>query len=94
MEFKTTFWNDFTIAEHFGEIGINDTFLRVRDEWKTNCRYWTELVIVLNHKIWEHWEKGNEKLARIYDKLWRIAEDYALNHFQGEELEYFVNTTD
>ena len=48
----TSFWSDFSIADHFGEKGIKDTFQKVFEEWKGNYKYLTELVLVLNHKIW------------------------------------------
>lgn len=31
-EYKTTFWNDFSIAERFGAKAINDTYRRARAE--------------------------------------------------------------
>ena len=35
-ELKTTFWEDFTIAESFGVEAILDTFNRSFDNWKNN----------------------------------------------------------
>ena len=49
----TTFWTDFSIAEKFGVAAIIDTCKRALCEWKDNYKYLTELVMVLNHKIWE-----------------------------------------
>ena len=51
-ELQTTFWNDFSIADRFGLSAIQDTFNRAFKEWKENYKYLTELVLVLNHKIW------------------------------------------
>lgn len=34
-ECKTTFWEDFTIAEMFGEEAIRDAYWRVKAEWGT-----------------------------------------------------------
>ncbi|MCD8285840.1 MAG: hypothetical protein LUD50_01250 [Clostridia bacterium] len=48
----TTFWDDFSIAEKYGIRAINDTYRRAR-YWKGSCKMWTELVMVLNHKIWQ-----------------------------------------
>ena len=47
----TTFWEDFSIADAFGIEAIKDTFKRAFEEWKTNYKYLTELVIVLNIKL-------------------------------------------
>ena len=37
-EFKTTFKNDFTIADKFGASAVKDTFNRAFNEWKNNYR--------------------------------------------------------
>ena len=94
-EFKTTFWEDFTIADHFGLLAIEDTFNRAFDEWKSNYIFLTELVLVLNWKIWQHWEMDNSsQAAKLYDKLWRVAQSYAYETLEGDELSYFYSTID
>lgn len=91
---KTTFWQDFEIAEMFGgEKGIRDTYKRAFREWKTNVEYLTELVMVLNWKLWQHYEEGNE-YAKIYNELWNQADAWAMENLTGEDLSYFLRTTD
>lgn len=92
-ECKTTFWMDFTIADRFGEKAIRDTFKRAFREWKTNTVYLTELVMVLNHKIWQ-WYERNEDRARLYDELWQKAAYYAEANLTGEDAEYYFRVTD
>lgn len=89
----TTFWEDFTIAETFGEKAIKDTYNRAFNEWKSDYKYLTELVMVLNHKIWQHY-KTNEPVAKVYNELWEKADLYACENLKGEELSYFYRTTD
>lgn len=60
---------------------------------KGNYKYLTELVMVLNHKIWQWFEK-NAALAAMYNDFWEIADQYALNNLKGEELDYFYTVTD
>lgn len=91
---KTTFWEDFSIADMFGSPAIRDTFNRAFDEWKSHHVYLTELVMVLNHKIWQHYRAGREGKAQLYDRLWRKAQDYAFENLKDDELTYFLNTTD
>lgn len=90
---KTTFWQDFSIADMFGVDSVKDTYKRAFKEWKDNYIYLTELVMVLNHKIWQHYERGNS-LAELYDELWREADVYAVENLRGDELMYFLSTTD
>ena len=92
-EEKTTFWSDFSIADAFGVDAIRDTYKRAFKEWKNDHVYLTELVMVLNHKIWQ-WYERNETIARVYNELWEKTDNYAMNHLKGDELTYFIRTTD
>jgi hypothetical protein len=92
-EMTTTFWEDFSIADHFGVSAIKDTFKRAFNEWKDNYIYLTELVIVLNHKIWRYYET-NYAYATLYNELWEKADNYACTHLKGEELNFFYRITD
>lgn len=69
----TTFWDDFSIADKYGIAGVKDTYKRAFSEWKGNYKFFTELTLVLNHKIWQHYE-GDRALAALYDRLWREPE--------------------
>lgn len=92
--FSTTFFMDFSIADKFGDDAIKDTFERAFNEWKGDYRYLTDLVIVLNQKIWEWYEAGNEPRARIYNDMWIKAQNYADENLKGKELRYYLRTTD
>ena len=90
---KTTFFEDFSIADHFGVSAIRDTFKRAFKDWKTNTEYITELVMVLNWKIWEHYET-NEVYAKVYNELWEKADAWCCENLKGDALAYFYRTTD
>ena len=90
---KTTFWSDFTVADHFGLAAIMDTYRRAFAEWKSDHIYLTELVMVLNWKIWE-WCEKDAAFADLYNALWEKADAYACENLKGEELDYFYRTTD
>lgn len=91
---KTTFWQDFSIADMFGAGAVRGTFDRAFAEWKSDYVYLTELVMVLNWKLWEHYEAGDDGLAELYNELWGKADLYAQDNLTGEELDYFYRTTD
>lgn len=90
---KTTFWEDFSIADAFGIRSIQDTYNRASKEWKENLVYCTELVMVLNHKAWQ-WNDINPVLSKLYVKLFEELYDWGLNHFKGKDFEYFFSTLD
>ena len=89
----TTFWQDFSIADNFGASAIRDTYNRSFENWKGNYKYLTELVMVLNWKIWQYYEH-NDEYAKLYNELWEKADGYACDNLKGEELSYFYKTTD
>ena len=93
-QFKTTFWTDFSIADVFGVSAIKDTFNRAFEEWRDNYIYITELVLVLNWKLWEHYDKDNMTFAQIYNDFYREAYSYGCEHLEGDELKYFFDTLD
>lgn len=91
---KTTFFEDFSVADLFGGSAIKDTYRRARRDAKSmGYEALTELVMVLNWKIWQHYETC-EPIARLYDTLWRELHEYAVTHLTGDALTYYYITTD
>ena len=90
---RTTFWQDFSIADAFGVDAVTDTFHRAFAEWKDNCVYVTELVMVLNHKI-AQWYERNRQLAKLYNKYYHMAACYAEDNLKGDKLQYYYRITD
>lgn len=93
---KTTFYEDFSIADLFfkqDHYSVTDTFNRAFNECKKDAIYLTELVMVLNCKVLEHY-KTNRDLSEVYNHLWEVADEYACKHLKGKDLEYFYKTID
>lgn len=93
---QTTFWGDFGVADCFEKTNpgsIQDTYNRAFKEYKDDKIYGTELSMVLNHKIWE-WHEKNKEIAKIYDRLWRELDAYIMDHWKGENISYYIKTTD
>ncbi len=105
-EVKTTFWEDFIIAEKFGEKEIRDTYKRAFEEWKTNTEYITELVLVLNYKIWNFdalakkagispEDKARyEQYEAVYDELYHECDEWCRENLKGEDAAYYFRTLD
>ncbi len=93
-ETKTTFWEDFTIADAFGIDAIEDTFTRAFNEWKTDVEYITELSLVMNWKCWWHYEKGHMQMSKLYQDLFYEVHNWCLDNLKGKDFEYYFKTTD
>lgn len=89
----TTFYLDFSIADKFGLTAIQDTFDMAFREYKNNYKYITELVMVLNWKIWR-WHKHDDDYAKLYNTLWEKLDEWCMDNLKGEELDYYIQTTD
>lgn len=92
-ELQTTFWEDFSIADRFGLAAIKDTYKRAFNEWKNDHKYLTELILVLNHKIWQYYERRPE-VATLYNTLWENTDQYAKDNLKDDELSYFLRVID
>lgn len=90
---KTTFWSDFSIADASGEKAIKNTYKRAFNEWNTNVEYITELSLILNWKIW-YWHEKNESVAKVYDELWKKCDQWCMENLTGDDLSYYLRTTD
>ena len=70
-EYIAGFWQDFSIADAFGESAIRDTAKRAIEEWIVGShdpKYTAGLVCCLNWKIWALYET-NEKRARLVRRV-------------------------
>ena len=92
-EMKTTFWDDFTIADAFGVDAVKDTYNNAFKYWKHNYEYITELSLVLNWKIFQHYESNNF-LYDIYRILYEECDQWCMKHLKGNELSYYIKWTD
>ena len=90
---KTTFWDDFTIADSFGEDAIKDTFKRAFNEWKNNVEYVTELAMVMSWKSCSYFGK-NDELMVLYSNLYHEVDEWCMNNLINSDLIYYIDTTD
>lgn len=97
----TTFWQDFSIADVFVLNGqepnaVLDTHQRSWSHVKEKSlgiEGLTEYIMVLNWKIHQH-HPNNMTLANIYNELWREADAWAMENLTGNDLDYYLETTD
>lgn len=92
----TTYYTDFSIADRFGMDGVKDTYARCREQAIEMGYVWlTELVMVLNWKIWEHnGVHKDDAMTDLYLTLWHELQDYAAENLKDGELDYYYRTVD
>ena len=93
FKFESTFWEEFSIAENYGSEGVREHYKVVFDQWKDNLKYLTELVLVLNIKIFL-WYGVDDTIGLTYDQLWKETDGYALETLKGNDLHYYLSTLD
>ena len=92
----TTFWDDFSVAERFGKESILETAEKCFKEWKSDYKYLTELIMVINHKSW-YWDShNNNELMELYSHLYYKYDDKAIKALNNNKtaLNYYFRTLD
>ena len=92
-KFQTTFWEEFSIADQYGPNEIMQHYHLAFDQWKDNLEYLTELVLVLNWKIFQ-WYQVDDNLGLTYDELWKMTDDYAMQTLKDDDLHYYLSVLD
>ena len=91
---RTTFWDDFTLAEKIGLPAIEKTYRNAFNSWKTDVVFITELVLVLNWKMLYMDEKHMDDESSIYFKCWKELYDWCERHLEAGAYLYFISVAD
>lgn len=97
-----TFAADFAIADWYGEDSVKETYERVKAEWLSNHKAFTEVVIALNMLSWAHAAlkkqgiDGRDEFIQLYSALYHQAttDFYAKHKNNREACDYFFEMTD
>lgn len=99
----TTFYGDLSIAEWYGKDSVIDTFNNICANWFSDVKFFTEFVICLNIKAWEHYSHADNnmddttesmELSRLYSDLYHKAKDLVYEKWTGDDIDYFFEVTD
>lgn len=89
------YWQRFSIAEKFGLDEIDSVYKDIFSEAKNDYKLLTELVMVLNHKTWEHSEYiRDSEFSKVYSGLFYDTQKYAEQNLKDDELKYYLDVTD
>lgn len=99
---KYTFVSDFAIADWFGKKDVEDTYKRVKNEWLSDYKAFTEVVIALNMLSWANCALKDQGIddrlpfIRLYADLYYQARHDFYDKYDGntEATDYFFNMTD
>lgn len=99
---KMTFASDFAIADWYGAKEVKETYERVKAEWLSNYKAFTEVVIALNMLSWAHNTlmkqgiDGREPFINLYAELYYQSKDDFYAKYEGNEeaCDYFFEMTD
>lgn len=97
-----TFASDFAIADWYGADSVEDTYKRVKDEWLSDYKAFTEVVIAVNMLSWanntlrEQGYDGREEFIKLYSDLYYRARSdfYEKYGDNAEACDYFFEMTD
>lgn len=54
----------------------------------------TEFVMCVNHKSWEHYQRGNIELSQFYSKKFYELQDMVYENWYSEAQQYYYRLTD
>ena len=95
---REVFWEAFNNAEEAGEETVITVARMLYLRWRDHIHELTDLVMVINHKSWDHYEKWNAALQELYTALYYEYYEKAINYLESnkrdEELSYFIRTLD
>lgn len=99
-------YNDFKIklgiAEYLNKNGnketIEDTVNNLFERYKDDYIELTNLIMAVNHKSWDCYKIGNNRMSEIYSDLYYKYYEKAISYLEetnnSEGLKYFFRTLD
>ena len=84
----TTFYTDFSLSDPYGIVAVTETYNKRFEDSKSNVVNMTELVLVLQWKVYEHYD-SNKILSRFYQSMWEVTDRWCRENFNGNDLKYY-----
>lgn len=95
---RDIFWGEFDTAELCGPNTIKGLAEAEFDRYKDDIEALTDLVMVINHKSWNHHDMGNDDMCSLYADLYYKYYEQAIEYLEKEcrdkDLTYFIRTLD
>lgn len=81
----STFYADLSLAEYLGLNSVLDTCINVCKNWKDNVEMFSEFVLAVNWKAWEHAARNNDNWAQAYSELYYTIDELAGEYYADDE---------
>lgn len=89
----TTFYTDFSLSDPYGIVAVTATYNKRFEESKASVVNMTELVLVLQWKVYEHYDE-NRTLAKFYQSMWEVTDRWCRENFKDNDLKYYRDKTE
>ena len=92
----STFYADLSIAEFFGLDGVLDTCKNVCRHWRDSVEMFSEFVLCVNWKAWEHAGRNNDNWAQAYSQLYYAIDELISQYYadDAEKADYYFQYMD
>lgn len=92
----STFYADLSIAEYFGLEGVLDTCKNVCRHWRDSVEMFSEFVLCVNWKAWEHAGRNNDNWAQAYSQLYYAIDELISQYYadDAEKADYYFRYMD
>ena len=61
---------------------------------KPEIELWTYIVCLANYYSWVWHKEGNDELSAAWSCAWHDLHAYSLDNLKGDDLAYYIKTTD
>lgn len=82
------FYIEFSMSEPFGISAIASVYDRLFFKVKDDYICLTELSMVINWKVYEHYDK-KDWMVKLYQSIWDQIDTYCKQNLPDRELEYY-----
>lgn len=88
-------WQTFSILDTFGtEKNVENAHSELLKTFGENPTMLTAACLVLNWKLWDHYNAGRTSMAKVYERLWEEVDAHAVETLKGDDLHFYTEVTD
>jgi hypothetical protein len=97
----STFIFDISLAESYELDDLSKTLSKIINSCKNDIKLFAELILVLNHKAWQHDYIGTYHYSMLYSQLYYMVKELYFEWYEGkpktkydEAIDYYMKYID